>query len=462
MNHEEYKELLALEALGALDANERETLSAHLATCAECAAELRESRDAAAMLAYTIAPVMPSANLRARVLEAVRVGAGGSTIGEPPREATRTNRSESDGAPTNVLPLVPKKPATEGFMARGKPFAFGAIAAGLVIAALVAALAVLWKRNGDARRELARATNTLRESQAEQSRLAERLSQTQTELAGARETGTPSATPAPSPSPDSAPPQTDTSADASRAANRNNELRAELARVAGRNNALQGDIAALSNRNNEVQAELARFSTRDSERQAEITRLTNLNRETRAQLDALSNRNRELQAEVTRLAGRNNELQTQVARFSTQASELQSEVARLTRRSSDLQNELARQREAEPIVTAPDSRVIALTGTGVAPGARGRLVYDRRGGNVIFNAYDLPPAPPGKAYQLWLIADGKPQSAGVFTTDEAGRAVLRGQVPAGGRRASAFAVTLEPAGGSSAPTGDKYLLGKAS
>ncbi len=462
MNHEEYKQLLALEALGALDADERGPLLAHLATCAECAAELRESRDAAAMLAYTVAPVVPSVNLRARVLEAVRVGAGGSTIGEPPREATRTNRSESDGAPTNVLPLVPKKPATEGFMARGKPFAFGAIAAGLVIAALVAALAVLWKRNGDARRELARATNTLRESQAEQSRLAERLSQTQTELTDARETGTPSATPAPSPSPDSAPPQTDTSADASRAANRNNELRAELTRVAGRNNALQGDIATLSNRNNELQAELARFSTRDNERQAEITRLTNLNRETRAQLDALSNRNRELQAEVTRLAGRNNELQTQVARFSTQASELQSEVARLTRRSSDLQNELARGRDADSLAAAPDSRVVALKGTKEARAARARLIYDPLGGNVVFFAYDLPLAPPGRAYQLWLIADGKPQSAGVFTTDEAGRAVLRGQVPAGGRRASAFAVTLEPAGGSSAPTGDKYLLGKAS
>lgn len=74
-------------------------------------------------------------------------------------------------------------------------------------------------------------------------------------------------------------------------------------------------------------------------------------------------------------------------------------------------------------------------------------------------AYNLPPAPAGKAYQLWFIADLKhPVPGAVFNTDQQGRAVMRDQVPEAGRNASVFAVTLEPAGGVSAPTGEKYLL----
>ena len=39
--------------------------------------------------------------------------------------------------------------------------------------------------------------------------------------------------------------------------------------------------------------------------------------------------------------------------------------------------------------------------------------------------------------------------------------MLHGQLAADALEASAFAVTLEPAGGSNKPTGPKYLLGSA-
>ena len=179
MNHEEYKELLALEALGALEADEREALGAHLATCAECRAELAELRDASAMLAYAAAPIAPGAELRARVLDSVRgaAAAGGRPTREPRRDEAATNGSEPADAPGKVLPLTPKAPVTESFAGRRTSFGFGAIAAGLVIATLVGMLAVLWWRNAETRAELARATTSLRESQAEQARLTERLNQ---------------------------------------------------------------------------------------------------------------------------------------------------------------------------------------------------------------------------------------------------------------------------------------------
>ncbi|HWS52980.1 MAG TPA: zf-HC2 domain-containing protein, partial [Pyrinomonadaceae bacterium] len=72
MRHEDYRELLALEAAGAVDPSEVRALDAHLSTCAECRAELDSLRDAAAALARTVAPVAPPAHLRARVLEQVK------------------------------------------------------------------------------------------------------------------------------------------------------------------------------------------------------------------------------------------------------------------------------------------------------------------------------------------------------------------------------------------------------
>ena len=53
MTHDEVREALALEALGALDGTEREQVYAHLAGCEECRAELEALRESAALLAHT-------------------------------------------------------------------------------------------------------------------------------------------------------------------------------------------------------------------------------------------------------------------------------------------------------------------------------------------------------------------------------------------------------------------------
>jgi anti-sigma-K factor RskA len=106
----------------------------------------------------------------------------------------------------------------------------------------------------------------------------------------------------------------------------------------------------------------------------------------------------------------------------------------------------------------------SLAGTPEAPGALARLAYDRATGRAILFASGLPAAPEGKAYQVWYIAAGRPPMPGrVFKTDARGRGSLRDQMPEEGRAAAnTFAVTLEPEGGVSAPTGKMYLLSAAS
>src|SRR5262245_50581704 len=70
--HQQFQELLAMQALDALDAGERTLLEAHLAECSACRVALIEWRDAAGLLAHGARPTAPSDGLRARILASVR------------------------------------------------------------------------------------------------------------------------------------------------------------------------------------------------------------------------------------------------------------------------------------------------------------------------------------------------------------------------------------------------------
>jgi anti-sigma-K factor RskA len=145
--------------------------------------------------------------------------------------------------------------------------------------------------------------------------------------------------------------------------------------------------------------------------------------------------------------------------------ETRAEVARLRAIESTLASERERADKAEAIAAmmrSPDARIALLAGTPQAPRAHGRFVFDAQTGEALLVSFDLPPAPAGKAYQAWFIADGVPLPGGVFTADAAGRVVFREQVPTSGRRAALFAITLEDAGGVQKPQGQQFLAGKLS
>ncbi|HEV7902972.1 MAG TPA: anti-sigma factor [Pyrinomonadaceae bacterium] len=142
---------------------------------------------------------------------------------------------------------------------------------------------------------------------------------------------------------------------------------------------------------------------------------------------------------------------------------LQNEIAQLSANANQTAQELARTRADRQLLAAPEAHTATLAGTKMAARARARLTFDERTGRAMLMAADLPPAPAGKAYQLWFIAEGKPPMPGsVFQTDASGHAEMHDIVPPEGRRAAVFAVTLEPASGVSAPTGEMYLKSSAS
>lgn len=104
---------------------------------------------------------------------------------------------------------------------------------------------------------------------------------------------------------------------------------------------------------------------------------------------------------------------------------------------------------------------IELAGQEVAPASSARVFIneDERTALVFFQ--NLPPSPADKSYQLWIIRGDRPepQSAGVFEVGPDGQATLGLQNLPVDTEIRAFAVTLEPRGGASSPTGSKYLVG---
>ena len=123
------------------------------------------------------------------------------------------------------------------------------------------------------------------------------------------------------------------------------------------------------------------------------------------------------------------------------------------------QQNRAMQRELEfaRLVAAPGSKMTELAGTDQAAGATAKIAYDKNG-HAMLMASGLPPAPQGKEYQLWFIVGSKPPMPGKsFAPDSSGQGTLTDQVPQEAMESAVFAITLEPAGGLPAPTGEIYL-----
>ena len=96
----------------------------------------------------------------------------------------------------------------------------------------------------------------------------------------------------------------------------------------------------------------------------------------------------------------------------------------------------------------------------MAPASTARAFVSRHSG-LAFAANQLPTLPADKVYQLWVIPQGQaPVSAGLLAPDASGHASLFFEMPADMPPAAVIAVTVEPAGGVPAPTGDKALVGE--
>ena len=106
-----------------------------------------------------------------------------------------------------------------------------------------------------------------------------------------------------------------------------------------------------------------------------------------------------------------------------------------------------REAQAPSLVTRT---VITIAGPAV-----GRFTYDQESRELVFEVDSLPAPPPGMTYQLWLVRGSTPVSLGTFDPSAEGHGEVRVETPLA--TGETLAVSVEPAGGSPAPTSQPFL-----
>lgn len=127
-----------------------------------------------------------------------------------------------------------------------------------------------------------------------------------------------------------------------------------------------------------------------------------------------------------------------------------------------LTNELDAHRELFALLQRQGVVLVGLDGLEVNPGGFANVVWDPELKEAFMHVANLPAAPSDKDYQLWMIVDSTPVSAGLFQSSSSQNNLFYRisdvEIPEESP-VQAFAVTIEPKGGVPAPTGDMYLLG---
>lgn len=139
--------------------------------------------------------------------------------------------------------------------------------------------------------------------------------------------------------------------------------------------------------------------------------------------------------------------------ISTRDSSLEVQVA-------SLRASVAQKDSLIAALTGMRTRVIDLVGyNSVDPMAR--MFWDQKSQMFIMYASHIKQPPPGKTYQVWLIARGvrSPVSAGTFMPDSTGSAIMATKHPMEPGTLRRIAVTEEPMGGMPAPTGPVVFTG---
>lgn len=166
-----------------------------------------------------------------------------------------------------------------------------------------------------------------------------------------------------------------------------------------------------------------------------------------------------MKEEIGQKVGNVGEMEAALHERETEVDQLRAQVAQADKETTGLRRALAQRDEMLTFLRSAHVKVVSLSGLENAKSAGAFLLFDRETKKAFFYAFNMPPLPPGKTYQLWAIVD-KPMSAGVFATDDGqkGRLIIR-SLP-DWSRITKFAVSLEPEGGRPQPTGTIYLAGQ--
>lgn len=130
--------------------------------------------------------------------------------------------------------------------------------------------------------------------------------------------------------------------------------------------------------------------------------------------------------------------------------------ARLMNRLDEARAQLQQSKAVADLLNAPDAQhmtLVSMPEQPRPPQPQIKMVYQPKKGGLLLMANNMEPLPANKVYELWLMPanGGAPMPAGTFKPDAGGNAMMNHSMTAG-MEARAFAVTIEPEGGSQTPT----------
>jgi hypothetical protein len=161
------------------------------------------------------------------------------------------------------------------------------------------------------------------------------------------------------------------------------------------------------------------------------------------------------QRDSGRLDARTHQLQA-LARAN---AELEGRVDEQGRLLASLHHGMAAQAEVLRIVGSAERLSATLAPQPSHRGA-GQVVVEPSSGAAALVLTGVPAAAPGTTYELWTIrGDRPPEPAGLIEVGPDGTVARRLDAIANPREVTAFAVSIEPAGGSPSPTGPIVLVG---
>ncbi|MFH5886038.1 anti-sigma factor domain-containing protein [Halalkalibaculum sp. DA3122] len=138
------------------------------------------------------------------------------------------------------------------------------------------------------------------------------------------------------------------------------------------------------------------------------------------------------------------------------------QLARQEQTITQLETEIEQKNEMLSILGARQIDMVIMQGMEASPQGYGKVIWDAEQQQALLQVSNLPPVPADKEYQLWIIRDNTPISAGLFAVNDPKKDAffkIEQMEPADKQATNAFAVTLEPRGGMPKPTGDMYLMG---
>ncbi|MBC8052897.1 MAG: anti-sigma factor [Sphingobacteriaceae bacterium] len=150
-------------------------------------------------------------------------------------------------------------------------------------------------------------------------------------------------------------------------------------------------------------------------------------------------------------------LRSQLKDSHNQIAVLQQSNQKFTSRVNYVEKQLDETRQSLNIFHNPEQyKVVNLKGTPNAPTASIMVAFNPAKSEVMIDlaSIKMPANDPSHQYQLWALVDGKPVDLGVFNAGNDTTGVLKMKSLA---KAQAFAVTLEPKGGSINPTMEQMM-----